>query len=301
MPVTSTTQLARPRWWPGVVAWTLWALATVAWLVIPWLDQQLRHAGRPDLTQWDLRPGVALVTAATVGAVLASRRPGHPVGQVVGQQRRPRWGRPGLPQRRGGSVGGAIQQYPGELDGGQPVGQAVVQLEDQPHPALSKFRHQPQLPQRPGPVQQPQAQLIAQPQQLPLATRRRQVDRADVVGQVKGGVIDPQRQPLPNRGGQHPLTQPGDQLQAAGELLADGVHPEAAIGVVQRPHPRRRPGWRRAGATRRAPDKGTRRPEHSDAGSGWRTGASSSHPGPIIHRPYPPWKGGLLGGNSDST
>jgi hypothetical protein len=61
----------------------LWALAVVACLAIPWLDQQLRHAGRPDLTQWDLRPGVALVTAATVGAVLASRRPQHPVGWLL--------------------------------------------------------------------------------------------------------------------------------------------------------------------------------------------------------------------------
>jgi hypothetical protein len=66
-----------------VVAWTLWALAMAAWLVIPWLDQQLRRAGRPDLTQWDLRPGVALVSAATVGAVLASRRPRHPVGWLL--------------------------------------------------------------------------------------------------------------------------------------------------------------------------------------------------------------------------
>jgi hypothetical protein len=83
MPVTPATRLARPRLWPGVVAWTLWALATVAWLVIPWLDQQLRQAGRPDLAQWDLRPGVALVSAATVGAVLASRRPAHPVGWLL--------------------------------------------------------------------------------------------------------------------------------------------------------------------------------------------------------------------------
>jgi hypothetical protein len=83
MPVTPATRLARPRVWPGVVAWTLWALATVAWLVIPWLDQQLRQAGRPDLAQWDLRPGVALVSAATVGAVLASRRPAHPVGWLL--------------------------------------------------------------------------------------------------------------------------------------------------------------------------------------------------------------------------
>ena len=81
--MTPATRLARPRLWPGVVAWTLWALATVAWLVIPWLDQQLRQAGRPDLAQWDLRPGVALVSAATVGAVLASRRPAHPVGWLL--------------------------------------------------------------------------------------------------------------------------------------------------------------------------------------------------------------------------
>jgi hypothetical protein len=66
-----------------VVAWTVWALAMVACLVIPWLDQQLRHVGRPDLAQWDLRPGIALVSAATVGAVLASRRPRHPVGWLL--------------------------------------------------------------------------------------------------------------------------------------------------------------------------------------------------------------------------
>jgi hypothetical protein len=83
MTVTPDARLARPRRWPGVVAWTLWALAMGAWLVIPWLDQQLRQAGRPDLTQWDLRPGVALVSAATVGAVLASRRPAHPVGWLL--------------------------------------------------------------------------------------------------------------------------------------------------------------------------------------------------------------------------
>jgi len=81
--VTPAARLARPRRWPGVVAWTLWALAMVACLVIPWLDQQLRRAGRPDLTQWDLRPGIGLVSAATVGAVLASRRPRHPVGWLL--------------------------------------------------------------------------------------------------------------------------------------------------------------------------------------------------------------------------
>ena len=76
-------RLARPAWWPVVAAWTLWALVMVACLVIPWLDQLLRRAGRPDLVQWDARPGVALVSAATIGAVLASRRPRHPVGWLL--------------------------------------------------------------------------------------------------------------------------------------------------------------------------------------------------------------------------
>src|SRR5512133_3022922 len=83
MPVTPAARLARLRRWPGVVAWTLWALAMVACLVIPWLDRLLVQAGRPDLVQWDLRPGVAAVSAATVGAVLASRRPRHPVGWLL--------------------------------------------------------------------------------------------------------------------------------------------------------------------------------------------------------------------------
>jgi hypothetical protein len=83
MEVVPAGRLARPSWWPVVVAWTLWALAMVACLVVPWLDRLLRQAGRSDLVQWDLRPGVAVVSAATIGAVLASRRPRHPVGWLL--------------------------------------------------------------------------------------------------------------------------------------------------------------------------------------------------------------------------
>jgi hypothetical protein len=81
--VIRDVRLARPGWWPGVVAWTLWALVMVACLVVPWLDRLLRQAGRPDLTQWDARPGVGVVSAVTIGAVLASRRPRHPVGWLM--------------------------------------------------------------------------------------------------------------------------------------------------------------------------------------------------------------------------
>jgi hypothetical protein len=55
--------------------------------VVPWMDRLTIRAGRPDLAQ--LVPGsvvgpvVAVLSAATVGAVLASRRPRHPVGWLL--------------------------------------------------------------------------------------------------------------------------------------------------------------------------------------------------------------------------
>jgi hypothetical protein len=122
-----------------------------------------------------------------------------------------------------GIGGGVKQQRAGDLDGGQPVSQRVVQLEDQPDPAVGQAGHQPQLPQRPAAVQQPQAQPVAQRQQLLLATWRRHLDGADVIGHVEGELIDPQRQPLAQRGTQHQLAQPGRQVQAAVQLLADRV------------------------------------------------------------------------------
>jgi hypothetical protein len=87
MAVTSAARLARPRWWPGVLAWALWALAMFGLPVVAWLDHLSRQAGRPDLAQLSggsvVGPVLALVSAATVGAVLASRRPAHPVGWLL--------------------------------------------------------------------------------------------------------------------------------------------------------------------------------------------------------------------------
>jgi hypothetical protein len=53
---------------------------------IPWFDHLLRAAGRPDLAQLDasgVPAVVGLLSAPTVGAVLASRRPRHPVGWLL--------------------------------------------------------------------------------------------------------------------------------------------------------------------------------------------------------------------------
>jgi hypothetical protein len=92
MAVTSAARLARPRQWPGVLAWALWALAMLGLPVVAWLDHLSRQAGRPDLVQFNLAqlsggsvvaPVLGMVSAATVGAVLASRRPRHPVGWLL--------------------------------------------------------------------------------------------------------------------------------------------------------------------------------------------------------------------------
>jgi hypothetical protein len=84
--VTPAARPARPRRGSGVLAWALWALAMLGIGAIPWLDRLLREAGRPDLVQFtpeSYPPGLAVVSGATVGAVLASRRPRHPVGWLL--------------------------------------------------------------------------------------------------------------------------------------------------------------------------------------------------------------------------
>jgi hypothetical protein len=70
-----------------VAAWALWALTMLGIPVVAWLDHLSRQAGRPELAQLTLGafvgPVLACVSAATVGAVLASRRPRHPVGWLL--------------------------------------------------------------------------------------------------------------------------------------------------------------------------------------------------------------------------
>jgi hypothetical protein len=87
MAVTSAAGLGRPRRWLAGLAWVLWALAMLGLAVVPWMDRLTIRAGRPDLAQ--LVPGsvvgpvLAVLSATTVGAVLASRRPRHPVGWLL--------------------------------------------------------------------------------------------------------------------------------------------------------------------------------------------------------------------------
>jgi hypothetical protein len=86
MAVNAAGRSARARWWPAGLAWALWVLALLGVATIPWFDHLLRQAGRPELTQLHaitLPSVVAALIAVTVGAVLAARRPRHPVGWLL--------------------------------------------------------------------------------------------------------------------------------------------------------------------------------------------------------------------------
>jgi hypothetical protein len=70
----------------AALAWALWALTLVAFALVGWFDRLLGQAGRPDLAlvTSDIPAFVlATLSATTVGALLASRRPRHPVGWLL--------------------------------------------------------------------------------------------------------------------------------------------------------------------------------------------------------------------------
>ena len=70
----------------AALAWALWALTLVCYALVAWLNDLLVGAGRPDLATLSSDiPAYVLATlsATTVGALLASRRPRHPVGWLL--------------------------------------------------------------------------------------------------------------------------------------------------------------------------------------------------------------------------
>ena len=76
--MTPSARKRLPRRWPMGLAWVLWALALLSLPVVVWLDQLLRRAGLAELSTLqaaNLLWILAGLSAATVGAVLASRRP----------------------------------------------------------------------------------------------------------------------------------------------------------------------------------------------------------------------------------
>jgi two-component system, NarL family, sensor kinase len=69
-----------------LLAWAVWLLAPLGLAAVAWFDHLLRQAGSSDMAYLAANTVpymVAALSAATVGAVLASRRPRHPVGWLL--------------------------------------------------------------------------------------------------------------------------------------------------------------------------------------------------------------------------
>jgi hypothetical protein len=87
MTMTLAARPARPHRWPAWLAWALAGLTVLTLAAGSWLAELLWSTG------WEPRPSNAIavvgaiilvtVSTATVGAVLASRRPRHPVGWLL--------------------------------------------------------------------------------------------------------------------------------------------------------------------------------------------------------------------------
>jgi hypothetical protein len=85
--MTSPAGLGRPRRWLAGLAWGLWALAMLGLGAGLWMDTLLRRTGYGELafllSGGNVSTLVAAVSAATVGALVASRRPSHRVGWLL--------------------------------------------------------------------------------------------------------------------------------------------------------------------------------------------------------------------------
>jgi hypothetical protein len=77
---------ARARRWPAALAWALATLTVLALVPAAWFMELVRDSGLPD-ARGSVAPVVAVVlcvlSAAAVGALLAARRPAHPVGWLL--------------------------------------------------------------------------------------------------------------------------------------------------------------------------------------------------------------------------
>jgi hypothetical protein len=86
MEVSRDARAPRPGRWAPRLAWLLWTLTFAGLAAAAWLDHLLGQAGAPDvdrLTASGYPVVLAAVSAATVGAVVASRRPRHSVGWLL--------------------------------------------------------------------------------------------------------------------------------------------------------------------------------------------------------------------------
>ena len=194
----------------------------------PLLGEELppRRPGGPRAAQRAGRVG-----KARQRAIEPLNAPTHVVLQQLARGR----GRCRRPRRRyrPGRVGGQVQQRAECSHPRDPVGDGVMQLHEQAHPSLRQAGQQPHLPQRPCRVQPSPRQLLACQQQLCLVTRSGQREDPDVVGEVEGCRVDPQRPAQPPPRPVQALPETRNKVQSRLDPATDRFDPDVTVVVEQ--------------------------------------------------------------------
>jgi hypothetical protein len=76
----------RPPRWPGVLAWSVAGATVLSLVPSVWLLSQVSFEGSSEAAPAPMTVGpvaLAVVSSAAVGALLAGRRPRHPVGWLL--------------------------------------------------------------------------------------------------------------------------------------------------------------------------------------------------------------------------
>jgi len=160
------------------------------------------------------------------------RHPAHVVGEELpatrcGPRHPPSW-------RRGRCIRSCVEQSANQREGGNAVGDYVMQAEEHPQLAIVEPRQQPQLPQRTRPVQSRLIQRRRHLEQGCLVARSGNGSGPHVLADVEAAVIDPQGLPQAESRAVEDLAQARGQIQAPLDVRPYGVQPKLSRGIEER-------------------------------------------------------------------
>ena len=130
----------------------------------------------------------------------------------------------------GETSGFGVEQHGHQLDAGDAVHHAVMDLEDQGPLAALEPLHQPRLPQGPLPVEGLGHEPPHEPVEGAVVAGCGQRGVADVVAEVEVGIVHPHGSAQLERDGAHPLPVAGDEVQLGRDQGGELVHGRRRIG-----------------------------------------------------------------------
>jgi hypothetical protein len=139
------------------------------------------------------------------------------------------------PRRRlhRGRIGGRIDESAERSDPGDAIRDRVVQLHEEANAPVRETRQEPHLPQGSGGVQAASPELLARQEELRFVAGRGDPEDPDVVADIEGGGVDPQRPAPPETGPVNDLPESGKKMQPPFDVPPCGIDEETALSIRQ--------------------------------------------------------------------